>query len=198
MEHDGNGPDTTEDSSGTLLSPRQLPTPRTPVRRATSPTTQAVTSSKQSFTASGAAANGRRLRRFVVLGLVSIGSGLALASLLKITHHPPSTPAAALPQGQLVSVAANAITAAIPAKQPSAPLVASSGVPPSMGTEKSADERQAVGATAPPLAATSVAPARRRNFAPETTPVHTTTVVRSRKAGVAGDPHSSDEFGGRR
>jgi serine/threonine protein kinase len=194
--HDGNGPDTTGDSTGTLMSPRQLPTPRTPVR-ATSPTTQAVTSSKQSFTASSAVANGRRLRRFVVLGLLSIVSGLALVSLVRVTHHPPATPAAALPQGQLVSLAGNTITAAIPAPQPSAPLVTASAVPSSMETEKSADEQRAVGATAPPSAATSVA-ARRRNFAPETTPVHTTTVVRSRKAGVAGDPHSPDEFGGRR
>ena len=196
-ETEGNGPDTAENSSGTLLSPRQLPTPRTPVGRPSSPTTLAVTSSKRSLTTSSTGTSGHRTRRFAVLGLLLIISGWGLASLYKIVHRPSSTPASTLLEKQLISVAANAITTAIPAQQPGAPPVISSDVPAPKGTERSADEQHAIETTAPPKTASSTAPVR-RNFAPEAVPIRATAVTPARKAGVTKSTYGSDDFGGRR
>ncbi len=170
-----------EYSSGTLLSPRQLPTPRTPIQRAPMETTVAVTSSKRAFAAFGYGASGRKWRVLRLIGLLLLASGISLAVLVarsgqqqssqlpdatrKLSPPPPAAQAMAAPLPE-----AAPITSSLPEMAP-VPLASAVALSPSVANPKPASKA--------PVAHSHIADAK-----------HFSTAVP--------DPYNPDNFGGRR
>ena len=167
-----------EHSTSTLLSPRQLPTPRTPVR-APMETTVAVTSSKRAFAPFGYGVSGRRWRALSVIGVVLLVSGISLAVLLaratKSTTSPvPDTSIKSLPH------VVNEVAAQLP------PTPEAVVTPPEIAAKPLSSQSA-------PIARLS-APKR-----PPLVPlVHRANPDAKHDVTAARDPYNPDNFGGRR
>ena len=170
-----------EYSSSTLLSPRQLPTPRTPIQRAPIETTVAVTSSKRAFAALGYGANGRKWRPLQVIGLFVLVSGISFAVMEVRSRQLPSSPSP--------DVASKVTPADLVAKVAAAPL------PEVVAPANSSPETT----TAPLVSAASPPPAtvnpKRQSKAP---PARSQITATKHSSAAVHDPYSSDNFGGRR
>ncbi len=180
-----------DNSAGTLLSPRQLPTPKTPIRSLGVPaaeTTAAVTSSKREFEAPGT--------RRSPIWVASIVIGLLLIGGVVLTMRPTShvTPAASVGDRQPTPAASAVVNAAsavvVPEAQPSATLadpIASA----------SAD---AIASADPVVAKTAPKQPTQASAGPESKKAGSSSHSRSAKPSASGpvDPYNTDNFGGRR
>ncbi len=189
------GPDDGENSSGTLLSPRQLPTPRTPVQRIPIETAAAVTSSKRSISRAG---SGFRGRSYASIGGVVLILGLAVAAVIVRSQSPVTTSASNSHQAAALSVsAATAVSAVMPK-----PLVAQPS-PASTELQPAASASSAAQATLPPSEAS--ASQKQAVNVPVTVVGRSQSLVTTAhapsvksKPHTAVNPYNSDNFGGRR
>ena len=173
-----------EQSSGTLLSPRQLPTPRTPLRHSPVETTKAVTSSKRNFAAFDDELGGKRRRLIKRLGIPALLLGLfalvfTIISSGRSARIVPSTSALPIPPLPTIQAAA-ALMPQLP--QSVAPQIEAAPFPNAVSSQTVSTARVA---SPKHLSATPV--------------VHSSASDSKRMAPAASrDPYNSDNFGGRR
>lgn len=199
MHETSESPESTE-NSGTLPSPRQLPTPRTPIQRATEPTTeQALTSSKRSFTVPGSSARMRRTRLYVAVTVVLLVAAVGWTLRMKPTNQEPSA-AASTPFREPWAPNSLGLSAAAEASPPrESPSVAAKEPARSEQTVALRDETPpAIVTPTPSVATPSIVVASRKPDAPEKTTTHVTAAPSPRKSAAGNDPYNLDNFGGRR
>lgn len=188
-------PSSADKSSGTLVSPRQLPTPRTPVQRIPIETASAVTSSKRSFASLGSTIKRTRVRWYAVMGCVLV-LGVAAALVRSWSPSQPTAFTAANPS--LISTSPGAAAHAIP---PTVPDVA--------GSSPTVNELQPLALASALAPSTQLAPEASALRGQTSTvprapsrPLTVTTTVRGpnakNKTNSAVNPYNSDNFGGRR
>lgn len=176
-----------EEAFGTLLSPRQLPTPRTPIQHVPIETTVAVTSSKRAFAAFGYGASGRRWRVLRFIGAVLLLSGISLAVVLARTSNRAQSP---LPDSSIKSPLPDPVV-----------KVAAAQLPPNPAAVASSAEVAPQPLASPSSSVTPVSASKRSTVTPavraltsdtkhNSTATHTLTATH--------DPYNSDNFGGRR
>ena len=209
LENTSPTPDS-HDASGTLLSPRQLPTPRTPLRQQTGATTQAVTSSKKSFTVPDTGDPWMTRRRGAVIGLLTlVGLGLA-GALLVFSRGTGSSPVHESPLDGTSS--ANAVGA--PTVVPAAQLGAESSVAlgqtslpsgstslpaqPSGTAQVNRDTPESQYRASSAIVATARERTRADPLREVTRPQHAATPTLQRKNSASKDPYDPNNFGGRR
>ncbi len=176
-----------ERASSTLLSPSQLPTPRTPIRLAPIETTAAVTSSKRAFAAFGHGVSGRRWRVVRFIGAVLLLSGISLAVMLARTsnHTQAQFPDASVrtPVVPVVKVAAAQLPPTPAAAVPSAEVAP---LPVAWTSIKGNPLSEPKRSTVAPVARPQVSETK-----------HSSTATHSPTT-TTHDPYNSDNFGGRR
>jgi serine/threonine-protein kinase len=176
-----------EPASSTLLSPSQLPTPRTPIKFVPIETTVAVTSSKRAFAAFGNGPSGRRWRVVRLIGAVLLLSGISLAVVLARTSNRTQSP---IPDSSLRAPGPDPVI-----------KVAAAPLPPTQVAAVSSAE-----VASPPLASTSdrpnpLGPPKRSTATPAVRAVTSDTKHNSTATHntiTTHDPYNSDNFGGRR
>jgi len=200
MHETTESPESSENSSGTLLSPRQLPTPRTPIPRATGPTTeQALTSSKHSLPTVISSTKTRRTRLYVSATVVLL---VAAGGWISRTRAPnqvssgaalPSFGEPRLPNSPSVSATAETF------QPPTLPAVAAREPPHPEISIAPHQEPPSASVTPTSSAATpTVVAAPRKRADAEKTTVRVTAVTSPRKSATGKDPYDLDNFGGRR
>jgi len=176
-----------EHAFGTLLSPRQLPTPRTPIQHAPIETAVAVTSSKRAFAAFGHGASGRRWRVVRLIGGVLLLSGISLAFVLARTSKRTPNP---MPDSSIKPLPPEPVA-----------KVAAAQLPEAQSTIASSAEVKPQPLASPFASAT---PASSSNRSTVTQAVHTPTLDTKHNSTpphtppATHDPYNSDNFGGRR
>jgi serine/threonine-protein kinase len=188
-------PNSEESSSGTLLSPRQLPTPRTPVQRVPIETVAAVTSSKRSFSGFRSAIGASRGQSLAAMGGLLLVVGLGVVVLNAMSRGPLPASSSKSDHSSPLSAANAAVVSVAPvAAQPAPssaelqPAASASGVAPIIwvASETSASSQQASNAPVSPAQKSLALTAK----------VRAATV--KNKTNSATDPYNSDNFGGRR
>ncbi len=194
-------PESGESSSGTLVSPRQLPTPRTPVLQNGEPTTeQALTSSKRSLPT----ASGRTKRRpWLIAGasLLLLVTAWGLVSLVRASHQTANVPSAAsLDEPIAPEVAAPSVSAALLDRNSPAPVSAASSLEtnPTPAPIQPLAQSQEKAIDIPASSATARPPAVQKPGSNANTTTRAPSANPARKAAGSKDPYDLDNFGGRR
>jgi len=175
-------------ATGTLMSPRQLPTPRTPMRVTPSETAAAVTSSKRSIPHLEQHPEGgsRRVKGFIVAGLLF--GAIALVAILNVRGKPG--------EGRTVN------TQRVPASVGLTPVNEGTSTASSSVVEAAIPAASAEPQTKAPLAGAAsasaapsnvIGPILRSTVSPGNGKSHSAS-----KSKAEYDPYNSDNFGGRR
>jgi serine/threonine-protein kinase len=177
MRTSTDSPESGGNSTGTLVSPRRLPTPRTPLPRASGPTTgEAVTSSKRSFNAGST----RSTKSKTLIGVTALALLLVISGWIAWSRA--SSWVAPAANGNVVASTAMAATAVSPS---------ASATP--------ADNSAALGGSTVTLPATSASAVVNRPVAsPAAAAFRAGPATPHRKSNANQDPYNIDNFGGRR
>jgi serine/threonine protein kinase len=192
MRTNSDTPESGGNSTGTLVSPRRLATPRTPLPRASGPTTgEAVTSSKRSFTAGSThSTKSKALVGLAALALLVVISGWIAWSRASATHAPSTTSATPVDSSWAEPAASvNTVTSTAVPEAAVSPSDSVARAEPSAALNGSA-------VTAPITSASGVV--AHPSAGPATAGVRAGPATPRRKSTANQDPYNLDNFGGRR